>query len=519
LERRFRFGWGSFIIGGMTTHAAAPARVSIDLDRVVGEISPLLFGGFAEHMGRCVYGGVYDPRSPRADARGFRKDVVAALRDEMGITTLRYPGGNFVSGYDWKDGIGPKDARPRRRDLAWRQTEPNTFGVDEFIDLCRELGCRPMLGLNFGTGDLRGVMDLVEYCNVPRGTKWAQARVENGYARPHDVRLWCLGNEMDGPWQIGAMDAVSYAVKAREAAKVIKWDSAENQTIVCGSSGTGMETYPEWDRTVLDVCWEQSDYLAMHHYATNWENDTPSYLAYGVELESHVDTLAALLRYTKAKRRSKHDVYLSWDEWNVWYKDRSFDGGWAIGPRLSEETYDLQDALVVAQWMNVFLRRCDVLKIACIAQVVNTIAPIKTSADGLLKETTYWPFVLFRKYARGVALDPLVRGPVYSTKKFGEAAVVDASASFDAESGRVAVFLVNRSQSDVVPVEVVVRGMGVSVFDENHQMAGRDPRAVNSWEKPENVVPHRVGAVNVKEGVGRLVLPPLSFTVLSGKSA
>jgi len=489
------------------------AHITLDTDRTIGEISPLLFGGFAEHMGRCIYGGIYDPQSPRADERGYRGDVLAALK-QWNLSLLRYPGGNFVSNYNWRDGIGPRSQRPRRRELAWQSTESNQFGTDEFVELCRRVGCEPMLGLNFGTGTLRDAADLVEYCNAPSGTELADLRIKYGHREPYGVKYWCLGNEMDGPWQMGALSAEQYGMKALEAAKLMRAQDPSIKTILCGSSGPGLSTYPDWDRAALEIAWEQTDYLALHNYATNHENDTPGYLGYAVELEAQVDTLAAVLRYVKAKRRSKHDVHLSWDEWNVWYKDRNGLGGWKEAPPLCEEVYNLEDALVVAQWLSVFLRKCDVLKIGCIAQVVNTISPIHTTRDGLLKQTTYYPFELFSRHARGQSLDAVVRCPRYDTKRFGEVPLLDVSATFDPATGKGAIFLVNRSTAKSLPVEIIWRGHPPARVTMTRQLAGIDPKASNTWVSPQAIVPEDVSAPAISNAQAHLLVPPLSFTTI-----
>jgi alpha-N-arabinofuranosidase len=496
------------------TSSPLAARVTLDNERVIGAISPLLFGGFAEHMGRCVYGGLYDPGSPQADERGFRRDVQEALR-EMRLSILRYPGGNMLSGYDWRDGVGPKEQRPRRRELAWQSIETNQFGTNEFIDYCRATGIEPMLGVNLGTGTIDDAAALVEYCNAPAGSKYADLRAAHGYREPHNVRYWCVGNEMDGPWQIGHLEADAYGRKALEAAKMMRWQDPSLKLVVCGSSSTSMPTYPDWDRVVLETCWEHVDYLALHEYATNYPNDTASYLAIGKQFEAYLDTIGGLLHFVKTKRRSKHNVYLSWDEWNVWYKDRSGRGGWQEAPPLSEEVYNLEDALVVAQWLNVFLRRCDILKIACLAQVVNTISPLTTRGGDLLRHTTYYTFVLVAQHAAGVALSPLTVSPEYDTTTFGPTPLLDVSASYDEEGDRGAVFIVNRSQTEAVTTEIAWRGATPRQVPAVYQLAGSDPKAFNTFERPDLITPQRLQGASVRDGRIELRLPPLSFTAVT----
>lgn len=489
------------------------ANIYLDTNRHISSISPLVFSGFAEHMGRCIYEGIYDPQSPHADANGLRKDVLAVLK-ELNYRSIRYPGGNFLSGYRWLDGVGPREQRPQRRDLAWRSIETNQFGTNEFIDFCRTINTEPMLGVNMGTGTIQEAANLVEYCNAPAGTQFADLRVSHGYKQPHAVKYWCVGNEMDGPWQIGHLDAVEYGKKAREAAKMMRWHDPSVELILCGSSSSGMPTYPEWDRTVLELCWEQVNHHSMHYYAGNCDGDTASYLALSAEFENFVDTLTGVLRYVKAKRRSQHDVFLSWDEWNVWYKDRSGDGQWTQAPHLSEEVYNLEDALVVAQWLNVFLRRSDVVKIACIAQIVNVISPLTTTRDSLLKHTTYYPLLLFSKLASGVALDVNVQSPVYQTKKFGEMPLLDVSSSYDEAAGTQAVFIVNRSQTDSLPAELHWQDRTPQRIIAAYQLAGADPKAFNSFENPNQIITRQIAAPGIDGQSSTLELPPLSFTAL-----
>jgi alpha-N-arabinofuranosidase len=490
------------------------AQLYLDTNRTIGEISPLLFGGFAEHMGRCIYGGIYEPDSPHADERGFRTDVLDALREQK-YTTVRYPGGNFLSGYNWLDGVGPKTERPRRRELAWQSVETNQFGANEFIEFCRAIGAQPMLGVNMGTGTIQEAANLVEYCNAPTGTFYADLRAQHGYREPHNVRYWCVGNEMDGPWQIGHLDMHEYANKAREAAKMMKWHDPSIKLILCGSSNDRMPTYPEWDRVALETCWEKVDYLSMHYYAGNRDDDTTSYLASAAQFETFVDTLAGTLRYVKAKNRSQHDVYLSWDEWQVWYKDTSGRGGWNEAPHLSEEIYNLEDALVVAQWLNVFLRRCDVLKIACVAQIVNVISWLHTTPTGLLKQSSFYPFKLVSNLARGQALDVLVRAPMHATAKYGDQPLLDVSASYEADTGQAAVFIVNRSQSEKVAAELIWQAGAPTAVHEMWQLAGADVKAANSWDEPDRITARPLPAPPLDGNRLHLRLPPLSFSVLS----
>lgn len=494
------------------------AQILLDTNRMIAPISPLLFGGFAEHMGRCVYEGIYDPASPLADARGLRTDVLQALRDQA-YTVIRYPGGNFLSGYNWLDGVGPKNLRPRRRELAWQSTETNQFGTNEFMEFCKEVNAAPMLGVNMGTGDIQSAAALVEYCNAPVGSYWSDLRASHGYRDPYNVKYWCVGNEMDGPWQIGHMEAAAYGLKALEAAKMMKWQDPSIETVLCGSSNDLMPTYPEWDRTALEIAWEHINYHSMHYYAGNRENDTPSFLASAVAFERFVDTLEGTLRYVKAKRRSSHDVFLSWDEWQVWYKGDPVEGKWTEAPHLSEETYNLEDALVVGQWLNVFLRKSHVIKIACMAQIVNVISWLLTRTDSLLKQPSFYVFQLVSNLARGIALDVAVKASTVETKLYDAVPALDVSASYDPETNKGAVFVVNRSLTDAVVTDLVWQDNKAVTVEKAWQLAGTDPQAANSWEAPNQIVAVPIAAPVVMDGRATLSVPPLSFTVLATRAS
>ena len=374
-----------------------------------------------------------------------------------------------------------------------------------------------MIGVNMGTGSIQDASNLVEYCNAPLGSQYADMRAANGNSDPYGVKYWCLGNEMDGFWQIGHLDAVDYGKKAREAGKLMRLQDDSIELVLCGSSSSWMATYPEWDRVALEMCWENVNYHSMHYYAGNSEDDTPSYLAISAALEEYVDTLAGVLRYVKAKKRAKNDVYLSWDEWNVWYKARGPEhtrGSWTEAPYLIEEVYNLEDALVVAQWLNVFLRKADVLKIACIAQIVNVIAPILTKPDALLKQSIYYPLLLFSQMASGNALNLLVESPRYETKQFGDMPLLDVSAAHDATSGSITIFIVNRSLTERMPVDIHWQDVSPKRITSAHQLAGDDPKAFNSWDDPNKLATQAIYAPKIIDGTAQLNVPPLSFTAL-----
>jgi len=433
---------------------------------------------------------------------------------------MRYPGGNFLSGYNWLDGVGPKGERPSRRELAWQSIETNQFGTNEFMEFCAAIGAAPMLGVNMGTGSIQSASDLVEYCNVDSGTYWSDLRAKHGYRQPHDVRYWCVGNEMDGPWQIGHLDAVAYGNKALEAAKMMKWQDPSIKTVLCGSSNDQMPTYPDWDRTALEIAWEHIDYHSMHYYTANHNGDTTSYLASAVAFERFVETLEGTLRYVKAKRRSKHDVYLSWDEWQVWYSQLGpVKGNWTEAPHLAEDIFNLEDALVVAQWLNVFLRKSHVLKIACVAQIVNVISWLHTCNDGLLKHPSYYAFKLVSNFARGEALDVLVKSPMVETKEYDDVPALDVSASYDAESKQGAVFVVNRGLTDAVTTEIVWQDGQEVCLEQAWQLAGSDPKEINTWEEPNRLAAQSIPLPEMDNGRSTISLLPLSFTVLTTRAA
>ena len=497
------------------------ASLHLDTQHHAGPIDRRIFSGFLEHLGRAVYEGVYDPGDPLSDERGFRRDVLEVLRP-LGMPLVRYPGGNFVSCYDWKDGIGPRERRPARPDYAWRSIESNQFGTDEFMAWTKELGTEAMMAVNLGTAGTTEAAQLLEYCNLPEGTYWTDQRAKNGHPAPYDVKLWCLGNEMDGPWQAGHVPAQVYAQRADQAALMMKGLDPSIETILCGSSHNNIRTYMEWDRQVLEYCWDKVEYISAHRYSNNYRGDSAWYLAEGIEIDRTLDDYAALLNYVRAVKKSNKRVYLSFDEWNVWYRAREGDdanGHWARAPHLLEEVYNLEDAVVVAQYLTSFLRHADTVKVACIAQIVNVIAPILTRPGGLLVQSIYHPFVLFSQHAIGNALTPVIQAPLYRAGERGEVPVLDAAASHDEASKTVAFFLVNRSQQEELLVTIDVAGRPLGRVIGASVLGGGDVKQANTWDDPHRVVPVRGAATIDDRGALQIRIPAPGLAVVRAELA
>jgi alpha-N-arabinofuranosidase len=464
------------------------ASIHLDTQYNVGPIDRRIFGGFLEHLGRAVYEGVFDPGNPLSDANGFRRDVLDTLRP-LGMTVMRYPGGNYVSACDWKDGVGPINQRPRRPDYAWQSIESNRFGTNEFMAWCRALGTAPMMAVNLGTSNATSAAQLLEYCNLPCGTLWSDRRREHGHAEPYGVKLWCLGNEMDGPWQAGHIPASVYAQRAFEASTLMKGLDETIETIACGSSGRYMPTYLDWDRTVLEYCCKTVDFISAHRYSENTRDDTAWFLAEGVEIDRIIADYAGLIDYVRGVKKIDRRIYLSFDEWNVWYRARGGSmekGGWREAPALLEEVYNLEDALVCAQYLSAFVRRADVVKVACLAQVVNVIAPILTRRDGLLIQSIYYPFLLFSQHARGTSLRAVIDSPTYRAGERGETPMIDACATLD-EGGDLAIFAINRGDARAVRIKVHVSDRRATEVRAAQMLGGDHPKAANTWDRPDRL--------------------------------
>ncbi|MGA1812561.1 alpha-N-arabinofuranosidase [Frondihabitans sp. 4ASC-45] len=489
------------------------ARIVIDRDFTIGPVPRRLFGSFVEHMGRCVYTGIYEPGHPEADERGFRQDVLKLVK-ELGPTVVRYPGGNFVSGYNWEDGVGPVEERPRRLDGAWHTVETNAFGLHEFVEWSKDADVEVMEAINLGTRGVDAAREIVEYANHPGGTALSDRRIANGAKDPFDIKLWCLGNELDGPWQIGHKTAEEYGRLAQEAGKAMRFVDPSIELVAVGSSNSGMPTFGSWEHTVLSHAYDEVDYMSMHAYYQEHDGDASSFLASAVDMDYFIESVVATCDAVRAKRKAKKYINLSFDEWNVWYQTGletddqpgAVSQSWREHPRLIEDTYNVTDAVVVGTLLNSLLRHGDRVSIANQAQLVNVIAPIRSEENGpAWKQTIFWPFARMAALARGEILRTATTSDKVSSKQFGDADQVDVSATFDEQNGRVALFLANRGLDEAADVTVALNGF----------VGGRVLRA-ELLEIPSGGTRLTANTLDAQDAVG---LVPLDGVVVDGSTA
>jgi len=518
---------GSWLASFGFAETKGPAKTVVNAARYKADFDRNVLGSFVEHLGRSVYTGVYEPGSKLADERGFRKDVIAEVK-ELGVPIIRYPGGNFVSGYQWQDGIGPKDKRPTVLERAWNSTETNQFGTNEFIEWCRLVGSEPLLGFNLGTGTVEQAVEYVEYCNLDRGTKWSDLRRQHGYEKPHDVRYWCMGNEMDGPWQMGRLTAREYGRKARDAASQMRVIDPDLKLIACGSSNPNMPMYLTWDREVLEECYDKVDGISLHCYYGNTPetsgNSTQRYLAMNLDMERQIHEIAAVCDYVQGLMKSAKRLWLSFDEWNVWYRARG--GNFANGqrqfaPHLLEEEYNLEDALLVGGFINSLLRNADRVKVACLAQLINVIAPLMTNADHVLRQTIYYPYAWALKYARGRVMDLIVESDTYPIQAKGLRAdfardekvpYVDVAITVDGENNRASLFMLNPDLDKPQELTLDWRDLTPKRVLACETLTGTDMKATNTFDQPKRVVPKPLDAPRA-EAKMTFKLPPASYSV------
>ncbi|MBI3515302.1 MAG: alpha-N-arabinofuranosidase [Proteobacteria bacterium] len=512
------------------------ATVLLDRNFTIGETDRRLFGAFVEHLGRCVYGGIYEPGHPQADAHGFRRDVLALVR-ELGPTIMRYPGGNFVSGYNWDDGVGPVAQRPRRLDLAWMSTETNAFGTNEFIDWCRATDVEPMLAVNLGTRDGDAARSMLEYCNHPAGTALSDLRRTHGWAAPHAVKFWCLGNEMDGPWQMEAKTATEYGRIAVEAAKMMKWIDPTIELAACGSSGRNMPTFGAWEDTVLEHTFDYVEYISLHTYLNNYAGDTAAFLGCADLMDSFIDEVVAIADAVAARRRSDKRIMLSFDEWNVWYRTRRVRAdrvkpGWPVAPPILEEIYTMEDALVFGGACISLLNHADRVKAACLAQLVNVIAPIMTETGGpAWRQTIFHPFAQMSRFGRGRVLRAEIASASYAARYFDPRGAIDQyydmpavpylklAAVHDAASGGLNLFALNRHLTEALDVDLAARSFPALAVEQALTLHHRDLKAINTKGDPDRVAPTPLTGVAATDAGMRASLPPASWNLIRLKPA
>jgi alpha-L-arabinofuranosidase len=515
------FAFGGFL--SAQTQVSNPSevvRVYVDSRRTIAPLDRNLFGSFLEHLGRAIYEGIYDPGSKLSDSNGLRKDVADEIR-QLRVPIVRYPGGNFVSGYNWLDGVGPKQDRPRVLDKAWHSINTNEFGTNEFMMWCKTVGTEPLMGLNLGTGTPEEAAALVEYCNVEKGTKWSDLRRKHGFAEPHKVKRWCLGNEMDGPWQIGHMTATEYGLKAQDAARQMHYVDPSLQLIACGSSGPFMPTYLEWDREVLEQCYDYVDGLSLHRYfgntAADTSGDSAKFLAMNLSMERQIAETVAVCDLVRGHKRSPKKLWLSFDEWNVWYRARSgnaVNGHEQLAPHLLEEVYNLEDALLVGGLINSLIRNADRVKLACLAQLINVIAPIMTNSNGMLRQTIYYPYSWALQFARGSVLNLLVDSPGYQVSGLGQVGYLDVAGTTDPESGEVSLFVLNRDLSKAHAVEINWQDKAPARALSSVLLTGDDLKAFNSFDAPQRVVPRTLDKPSIAGGRAKFEVPARSYSVI-----
>ncbi|WP_034261575.1 alpha-N-arabinofuranosidase [Actinospica robiniae] len=496
------------------------AHIALDRRAVIAPVRRRTFGSFVEHLGRCVYNGLYEPGHLSANEDGFRVDVVELVK-ELGSTTVRYPGGNFVSGFRWEDSVGPREKRPVRRDLAWHSLESNQVGLDEFARWLKLTDSELMLAVNIATRGILPALDLLEYANHPSGTALSDLRIANGTPDPHNVRMWCLGNEMDGPWQTGFMTAEDYGRLAARTAAAMKMADKDLELVVCGSSGSGMPTFGDWERTVLEHSYDHVDYISCHAYYQEHGGDLGSFLASALDMDFFIDTVVATADHVGYKKRSNKKINISFDEWNIWYLKEHMeseqpgdDGGWPSAPRKLEDVYSVADAVVVGNLLMTLLKRSDRVTSASLAQLVNVIAPIMTEPGGpAWRQTTFYPFSITSRLASGEVIRPVIQAPSYDTARHGEASVIDAVATVD--ENRAALFLVNRDQTEAAQITIDVRSLGSKRIVEAVTLADSDVYAKNTLTDQHRVTPSANKSATLADGVLTIELPAVSWTAIA----
>lgn len=526
------------------------ARITLDKDFQISRVDKRIYGSFIEHLGRAVYGGIYQPGHPSADEEGFRQDVLDLVR-EIGVPIVRYPGGNFVSNFYWEDSVGPVADRPRRLELAWRSTEPNLVGVNEFASWSKKAGSDVMMAVNLGTRGIEAACNLLEYCNHPSGTKYSDWRVSHGVEQPHNIKVWCLGNEMDGPWQIASWekDPKGYGVLANETSKAMKWVDGSIETAVCGSSSPFMGHFPQWDLEVLQECYNAVDYVSLHHYHTAAPGNYFQLLGGAAYIEDYIETEAALCDFVQAKMRSPRKLMLSFDEYgammrplqgiehpgwgpyNLYHSHYRFDPNAAyvrhdpdnMVDNRRREVGDMVPALGSASILLAFLRHADRVKIGCMTSGLGALCA--TDREHVWRTASYYPFHQLMEYGRGQSLQVAVEGdtfdlPAYAVNDTSQYPAkeglpyVDAAAAYDEKAGALTLFAINRDPAGDTQIQLDVSAFEGYRFVEHLELCAPDMDARNTWEAPDTIAPAVGQSAKEDQGVVTATLKPLSWNVL-----
>ncbi|TAH72742.1 MAG: alpha-N-arabinofuranosidase [Anaerolineaceae bacterium] len=495
------------------------ASLIVDKEYKIDEVDKKLYGSFIEHLGRAVYTGIYQPDHPMADEDGFRRDVIDLVK-ELNVPIVRYPGGNFVSNYFWEDGVGPVESRKPRLDLAWTTLEPNLFGLNEFVSWAKKANTDVMMAVNLGTRGVADACNLLEYCNIDANSYYSNMRRAHGYDKPYDIKVWCLGNEMDGPWQVGAKTPKEYGRIAEETAKAMKMIDPSIKLVSCGSSSISMPTFPEWEAVTLEHTYDYVDYVSLHQYYGNRDNDTADFLAMSMDMEQFIKTVISTCDYVKAKKRSKKELMLSFDEWNVWYHSNEADNQikerkpWSVAPPLLEDIYNFEDALLVGLMLITMIKHADRVKMACLAQLVNVIAPIMTDEKGgAWRQTIFYPFLHASIYGRGIALEPVIKTTKHDTSKHTDVSDVEAVAVYNPENEEVTIFAVNRNVEHDVNFTSDIRGFEDYKMLEYIVMESNDMKAVNTLNS-QKVKPESKTEYTFDDGIFTTVMKKCSWNVI-----
>ncbi len=497
-------------------------KVIFDKDYVISKIDNRIYGSFIENLGRCIYGGIYDPEDPTADENGFRRDVIQTV-NELDVPMVRLPGGNFIATYVWEDGVGPRENRPRKPDLAWKCIETNQVGTNEYMDWLKEIGAEAMMTVNIGTRGILDALNLLDYCNRPSGTYYSDLRISHGYKEPHNIKTWAIGNELDGDWQVGQTTPFEYARMARETAKAMKRQDGSIEIVAAGSAGQEYPTFGDWEQTLIQEAHPFIDYISLHQYYLNLEKDTANFLAKTLAFDDYIKSIGSLIDYMKVKNKSDRDIHISLDEWNVWYHNRYQDLGtirdrgkeWPIAPPILEEPYNFEDALVAGAMLIALIRNSDRVKIAAYAQLVNVLAPIMTDKNGQIwKNTIFYPIYYASKYGRGTALKGIIHSDKYDSRDFTDVPYLDAVAVISDDETELTVFAINKSLDKNMVMDCDLRSFGSVDMISHIALENNDVYDINSLEHPDKVVPT---SKPLTQNLDEVVISPLSWNMLRFK--